>query len=274
MSTILDALRKVQTERRPRNLRESVLAGGSGVAAPAPSRRWLWLALAVLLLLVLPAAGAWFVWPGGEQLMAALPELPFGASADVQPEPTQTAQAEAQPPPQPPPRAPREARRVDRKAVRAAAAQKLPSVGPQHASEARAAVPEAAAPPPPRAVVAARPTPAPPPPEPEPLAPRREVDVSLRLERLPSAELERVDRDSDPFGGGGVHEVSFPDLSVETVRWHPEPERRVARILLDGTRPIEAREGDIIAGVAIQRIDPGAVEMRLGDIRARLKPGP
>jgi hypothetical protein len=71
----------------------------------------------------------------------------------------------------------------------------------------------------------------------------------------------------------GQSTVAFPELSVERVSWHPLAERRSARMRLDGTRPIDAREGDIIAGVAIERIDPGAVEVRMGDVLRLLQLG-
>ena len=83
----------------------------------------------------------------------------------------------------------------------------------------------------------------------------------MRLEpTVKSAE----ERKAEIFLAGG-RALTLPELSVERVSWHPVPERRSARIRLDGTRPIDAREGDIIAGVAIERIDPGAVEVRMGD---------
>ena len=297
MSTILDALRKVQSERQPRDLRETVLGGGVEGSEPR-SRRVVWIALPVLLLLALPAS-AWFVWPGGDQLMASLPQLPFAGDGDASPDgeavkPVQTAKAERGPAlPQP------EAPRVERQAAPVTVQQKvsagaarevdgaaspvaerppaaeLPFVGPQQENPApvlQAKAVAAAPPPAPRAPPAPPTPPAPIAEAPAPERPRPELDLSLKLESLRSAELESANT-SDPFGAGGVHEIAFPDLSVEAVRWHPEPERRVARILLDGTRPVEAREGDIVAGVAIQRIDPGAVEVRLGDLRARLKPG-
>ena len=96
-----------------------------------------------------------------------------------------------------------------------------------------------------------------------------DIDLRLRLEAVQP-------RDSDPEGdliASTTSEYGFPDLALESVRWHPEPERRAARILLDQTRPLDAREGDIVAGVAIHRIDPGAVELRLGNARRRIKIG-
>ena len=65
MSTILDALRRVQSESNPRDLRESVLNEG-----PPPPRRRGPRKLLLLVLLLAVGATAWFVWPGSETLMA------------------------------------------------------------------------------------------------------------------------------------------------------------------------------------------------------------
>jgi hypothetical protein len=51
---------------------------------------------------------------------------------------------------------------------------------------------------------------------------------------------------------------------VESVRWHPSAERRVARVQIDRAGPLDVREGDIIAGVLIELIRPAAVQLRLG----------
>jgi hypothetical protein len=56
----------------------------------------------------------------------------------------------------------------------------------------------------------------------------------------------------------------FPTVTVSRVRWHPDPERRIAWIELEQAGPLEAREGDIVAGVMVRRIDPGAVEVQVG----------
>jgi hypothetical protein len=67
--------------------------------------------------------------------------------------------------------------------------------------------------------------------------------------------------------------VGFPSLTVTTIRWHPDPERREVELLFDQIRPLEAREGDIVSGVAIERIDPDGVELRLGERTKRIALG-
>jgi hypothetical protein len=65
--------------------------------------------------------------------------------------------------------------------------------------------------------------------------------------------------------------VEFPTVVVESVRWHPSADRRVARMHVDLAGPLDVREGDMIAGVLIEKIRPGAVQIRVGG-RTRIFP--
>ncbi len=67
-----------------------------------------------------------------------------------------------------------------------------------------------------------------------------------------------------------VRGVAFPTIRVESVRWHPEPERRVAKVELEEAGPLEVRQGDIVAGVLVTLIDPAAIEIQLGTSRKRV----
>ena len=67
---------------------------------------------------------------------------------------------------------------------------------------------------------------------------------------------------------------AFPAVRVESIRWHPIPERRVASLHFEQQDAPEAREGDIVAGVLIYRIDPGAVELRIGSAQRVVSPEP
>ncbi len=67
---------------------------------------------------------------------------------------------------------------------------------------------------------------------------------------------------------------AFPEVRVESIRWHPTPERRVASLQFERQSAPEAREGDIVAGVLVYRIDPGAVELRVGSAQRTVAPGP
>jgi hypothetical protein len=49
---------------------------------------------------------------------------------------------------------------------------------------------------------------------------------------------------------------------VEVLRttWHPRPERRVARIRVDGfAAPLEVREGDAVSTLVVKTIEPSGV---------------
>jgi len=70
-----------------------------------------------------------------------------------------------------------------------------------------------------------------------------------------------------------ARDLPFPEVSLEAVRWHPDAERREARLMVDNRRPVDVREGDIIAGVAVRRIDPGAVELTVGASRMLVRIG-
>ena len=68
--------------------------------------------------------------------------------------------------------------------------------------------------------------------------------------------------------------AAFPEVWVESIRWHPIAERRVASLRFERQNAPEAREGDIVAGVLVYRIDPGSVELRVGGAQRTVSPGP
>ncbi len=278
MSTILDALRKLQRER-VQDLHESVAIDDPFSRAGRP--RWPVVTLLVLLLAG-AGAGAYYVWTGGAGIEQASPTDPPAerAAALVQRE----AASAVAPGPEPSARqrkalalarARQRAERVERGRVsKAPPAEPEPSPARSASNPTTARGPAAGA----RQVAATQ--------SPgrtgaasapflndEPATPRPQVSVGLVLEAVPRTRSQ-PEPEPDIIFGTTIESVGFPDLQVESVRWHPEPERREARILLDDTRPIDAREGDVIAGVAIYRIDPGAVEFRVGDLHRRLLIGP
>ncbi len=65
----------------------------------------------------------------------------------------------------------------------------------------------------------------------------------------------------------------FPGVQLTSVRWHPKPERRTIEIGVQGARPVVAHEGDLVEGIKVRRIDPGAVELEMGESRRRLSLG-
>jgi hypothetical protein len=66
----------------------------------------------------------------------------------------------------------------------------------------------------------------------------------------------------------------FPDVTLNSVRWHPDAERRVAQVDLPQVGPLEIHEGDIVSGVLVVRIDPGAIELQVGSAHRRVTIGP
>lgn len=325
MSTILDALRKLQRERAPRDLRESVL--GDEPFTPIASPRWpRWVAMMGLLVLGV-GVGAWYAWPTIEAVQVALfssEEEPDGAAQTPQrPAPPTRAQpspatSDARVKAAQAARADRARERAER--VRAAAEQRAqakkerarakaaePTPAPSTVAEAAAPTPRARAqatppapPEKPEAASAPEPEVVPPqvvldsvakrsPPRPVPPVERTEQPVVpptpvAKPERGPAPRIDTAlvlegssrrlgDPDERLVIAPQSEALGFPKLSLETVRWHPDSERRTARMLLDDTRPIDAREGDIVGGVEVYRIDPGAVELRIGDARRRLAIG-
>ncbi len=103
------------------------------------------------------------------------------------------------------------------------------------------------------------------PPEPNPFLQR--FEPVTRVERAPADTQELVGEPSPVF-------TYFPELALESVRWHPDPSRRVANLVVDRARGITVREGDIVRGALIHRIDPGAVELRVGTAKKLLQMGP
>ncbi len=58
--------------------------------------------------------------------------------------------------------------------------------------------------------------------------------------------------------------LEFPEVRVLQIRWHPDATRREAHLRVADQPELVAREGDIVAGLLVSRIDPDAVELRLG----------
>jgi hypothetical protein len=68
--------------------------------------------------------------------------------------------------------------------------------------------------------------------------------------------------------------AAFPIVRVESIRWHPVSERRVVSLKFEQENATDAHEGDIVAGVLVYRIDPGAVELRVGSTSRVIRPVP
>lgn len=297
MSTILDALRKVQRERSaqapPADLRGSVTS-----ETPSPARRrrrrssgWI---SALALILAVVAAGSWLyssgrvdAWLGGpsqeervptEAELDALERETREQEAALARADTESGAKEEVTPPTPKPQAPpaetpeiaaerarleaaianaRAAQEAQREAERAQAEQ----IQAEERAKAAAATP---APPAPE-IQAVAPTPPAAPAKPAP--PKAVVAKSART--APAARPS-----PRPAEASAPIQSAFPDVAVESIRWHPIPERRVASLRFERQNVPEAHEGDIVAGVQVHRIDPGAVELRVGSAKRTVSPGP
>ncbi len=293
MSTILDALRKVQRERSaqapPADLRGSVTS-----EAPSPARRRQrrssgWIA-ALALILAAGVAGSWlyssgriYAWLGGpaqeerlpteaeldaleretREQEAALARAESGAQGEVTPPPVPQA------PPAETPEIAAERARLEAAIANARAAQEAQreaerAQAEQMQAEAQAQA-AAATPVPPAPEIQAA---APPPPAPAQPAPRKTVVAK------PARTAAAPRPSPEPAEASAPIQSAFPDVAVESIRWHPIPERRVASLRFERQNVPEAHEGDIVAGVQVHRIDPGAVELRVGSAKRTVSPGP
>ena len=124
------------------------------------------------------------------------------------------------------------------------------------AAAAAAPPPTLAPPPPPPPAAAAKPVTKP---KPKPAAKPPEP-----ARREPKPEPEAVDSAL----------AMFPAVRVESIRWHPLPERRAASLRFEQQNAADAHEGDIVGGVLVYRIEPGAVELRVGSTSRVVRPTP
>ena len=66
----------------------------------------------------------------------------------------------------------------------------------------------------------------------------------------------------------------LPDLSILRTSWHPDADRRSAKIRLEATHEtLTLREGDAIGGLVIQKISPSAVLFKVGEVEIRRRVG-
>ncbi len=154
----------------------------------------------------------------------------------------------------------------------------------QRRVELESAAQQAAANPPPTAPAIPRSPlvsqPSPPPPAPVPAVPPaaarpKPTAPVVAAAKPPPAEATPAAR-ATPRRAAAPEPRSnaFPEVRVESIRWHPSAERRVASLQFEQQDVPEAHEGDIVAGVLIYRIDPGSVELRIGSAQRTVSPGP
>src|SRR5258706_196210 len=219
MSTILDALRKLQRERTAahpsRDLRGSITDEIPLPRSPRrSSRRGVALA-GIVLLLAAAGAGAWLV-RSGKLARHSQPQVEAGAAADAPAREEEREPDEREAPGWPwAPWRRRRRRQTPRRARRPARAE------PPAGGRGRGGRPAPAA--------------------------------------------------DDPAAAAVT---LSPPVRVESIRWHPISERRVATLRFEQQNVTDAHEGDLVGGVLVYRIDPGAVEIRVGSTSRVVRPVP
>jgi len=334
VSTILDALRKLQREKTAanpsRDLRGSVT---DEIRSPptrgSPPRRGL--AFGALLLALLVVAGVGGTWlyrrsaaaransPPAQQVAEPLaPAEPPAAQDEAGDEGQPATEAEldamqrememdaatapdaadapppvaASPEPQAPPApaqkdappTPEAEAAVERARLeetrRAAAAAEQARRDAEASAQADAAAAASAMPP---VAPLAVPPPAPPPalaapPVPAAKASRPVAAAKPAAKPKPKAAApppETASREPEPDSDAANDALAvFPAVRVESIRWHPLPERRAASLRFDQQNAADAHEGDIVGGVLVYRIEPGAVELRVGSTSRVVRPTP
>ena len=86
-------------------------------------------------------------------------------------------------------------------------------------------------------------------------------------------EQTQVDPIGAEVGSASSDPVGFPEIRVESVTWHPDRSRRRTTLSIDGVRSQDLREGDLMDGLFIDRIEPGSVDVRIGTDLKRVSLG-
>ena len=276
MSTILRALQRVEGEKRVggekrgdgemEGLREGLVPRGEPLVPPGRPR-WQ-IGLTAFLTLVVLGFFLWWLIPTEE----------VG-------EPSATSPPVIAAPPEPPSESlPQRTRRAPRKPEIAAARPDAPpeQLGARRPSQPLAAPPPRIAkpPPPPEKVAVAPPPPPiekpaiqpiekpavqPPPPVAKPPAAEPAIQPPPPIARQPAPKAPTPAR---------VATVKPPKVTVKKTIWHPTPERRVARIEVEGRKgPLELHEGDAVGTLVVSEIQPSGVVFLHGGERLHRKVG-
>lgn len=102
----------------------------------------------------------------------------------------------------------------------------------------------------------------------------REASVSERSERsLPSKQPYEQPQDTlEPQVPSPSSSPGIPKVSLNLLQWSPEAERRLAFISVNGGPMLMVHEGDTVSDLTVERILADAVELRFGDSTFVVKP--
>ena len=113
------------------------------------------------------------------------------------------------------------------------------------------------------------------PPAPAPVAQVDTVSASSRnREKSAESAAPEIARRMAPGDLPRIAEPAIPDLSVLRTAWHPQSERRSARIqLAKSEEVITLREGDAVGSLVVKEITPSSVLFAAGDVELRRRVG-
>ena len=104
--------------------------------------------------------------------------------------------------------------------------------------------------------------------------------ASLRLaptptpKATPTRAVPEVVRRKTPMDLPRIAKPAIPDVSVLRTAWHPQPERRSARIQLAKSEDVMTlREGDAVGSLVVKEITPSSVLFAAGDVELRRRVG-
>ncbi len=103
------------------------------------------------------------------------------------------------------------------------------------------------------------------------LAPSRSLPVSATAEPAASpARSQPIRRKPAPEK---VVRADVPDIFVSSTVWHPQQDRRIAKVTLAGGAPKELHEGDAIGPLVVSKIEPSGVIFLHAGVELRRRVG-
>ncbi|MGE0825291.1 MAG: hypothetical protein AB7G75_13265 [Candidatus Binatia bacterium] len=301
MSTILDALRKVEEETRTQNAdaRTRLLSATQRFDFRTPRRQripWMWAAGCILAGIVLGAGvllfGSWESLPPQVALVETI-EQPSTDTKPVSPEQGQPLETPPLPTNALPSKAAPPVPAAESQSAVVPAGASYSAWGAKAQQDLHTYVPPPPQPPPSEALVQKSPFVAAPPLNPivEPPAGRgtRFQHPQMNRHRAavaqspvpqpatvatpePTAVVDApIEESSIPEAASGEEKTAPPDTSLTFLQWSSEPNKRIASIKVGNGPSTLAHEGDAIGDMTVVEIRPDAVELRSGNSHYTLK---
>lgn len=97
---------------------------------------------------------------------------------------------------------------------------------------------------------------------------------ALTPKAKPTRAVPEIVRRKTPVGLPRIAKPAIPDVSILRTAWHPQPERRSARIQLAKSEDVlTLREGDAVGSLVVKEITPSSVLFAAGDVELRRRVG-